>query len=113
MLTLRNLSGDRILGRRIALANNPWTRGIGLIGRAKIDPDEGLWIARCNAVHTIGMRAELDLFFLDEAGNVLKVVHSAQRHRLVFACSEASTVVELGAAGWHRGVLLGDRLVLE
>ena len=113
MATLRNCSSGDILAENVLLANNPWTRGVGLLGRAKVEPGDGLWIAGCNAVHTLGMRATLDLFFLDKTGRVLKVTHSAAPHRLMFACPNAHAVVELGAAGNDRGVAIGDRLALE
>ena len=112
MSTLRNLRSGDLLARRLVVARNPWARGVGLLGRATVEPDQGLWIAGCNAVHTLGMRATLDLFFLDEAGTVLKVVRSARPHRPVFACRGATTVVELGAAE-DRDVFVGDRLILE
>lgn len=113
-MIVRNVSNGSIIASRVARASNPWTRGVGLLPRKVVAPDEGLWIDRCSAVHTMGMRATLDLFFLDKRGQVLKIACSVPPFRAVVACRDAVTVVELGAeAGDGRDVLVGDRLALE
>lgn len=111
---LRNVTNGKVLATHVALAANPLTRGIGLLGRAAVGPHEGVWIERCSAVHTFGMRATLDLYFLDKNDVILKIVNAAQPNRLAIAARSAAAVVELGAAfELARDVLVGDRLVLE
>jgi hypothetical protein len=111
---LLNGTNGKMLATHVARAGNPLARGIGLLGRARVSPDEGLWIDRCSAVHTLGMRATLDLYFLDKQNVVLKIVNAARPNRFVIACRKAVAVVELGAAPEHgRDVLVGDQLVLE
>ena len=113
-MILRNVSNGSVVATRVDRASNPWTRGVGLLPRKVVQPDEGLWIDRCSAVHTMGMRATLDLFFLDKRGQVLKIACSVRPFRPVVACRDAVTVVELGAgAGNGRDVLIGDRLAIE
>jgi uncharacterized membrane protein (UPF0127 family) len=112
--TLRNSSNGKILAGRVNRATNPWTRGIGLLPRKSVAPDEGLWIDRCSAVHTVFMRAEIDLYFLDKDNRVLRIASAVPPNRLVVTCRNAATVVELGAAPEiGRDVLVGDQLVLE
>jgi hypothetical protein len=111
---LRNATNGKVLATRVNRATNPWTRGVGLLPRAQVTSDEGLWIARCNAVHTVGMRAKIDLFFLDKEDRVLKIASAVPANRLAVTCRGAATVVELGAAPeLGRDVLVGDRLSLE
>jgi uncharacterized membrane protein (UPF0127 family) len=111
---LRNETNGKVLATQVARADNPLSRGIGLLGRAKVSPDEGLWIGGCSAVHTLGMRATIDLYFLDKKNVILKIVNAAQPNRLAIACRNAASVVELGAAPeLGRDVLVGDQLVLE
>jgi uncharacterized membrane protein (UPF0127 family) len=111
---LRNASNGKILATAVNRANNPWTRGVGLLPRASVASDEGLWIAGCNAVHTMGMRATIDLFFLDKENRVLKIASAVKPNRVSVSCRGAATVVELGAAPEiGRDVLVGDRLTLE
>lgn len=45
----------------------------GLLGRSTLGGDEALWIAPCNAVHTIGMRMPIDIVLLARDGSILAV----------------------------------------
>jgi uncharacterized membrane protein (UPF0127 family) len=111
---LRNSTNGKVLATQVARATNPWSRGVGLLPRATVSPDEGLWIDGCGAVHTIGMRATIDLYFLDKNNCVLKIASSVPPGRLSVACRHAVAVVELGAdAEAGRDVLVGDRLAIE
>jgi len=111
---LRNATNGKVLALKVGRATNFVSRGVGLLPRAAISPDEGLWIDRCSAVHTIGMRATLDLYFLDKDQRVLRIASAVRPNRLAVVCRNAVAVVELGAAPeLGRDVLVGDRLVLE
>jgi uncharacterized membrane protein (UPF0127 family) len=114
MYGLRNTSNGALLATRVGRAMNPWERGIGLLLRATVHADEGLWIDHCSAIHTMMMRARIDVFFLDKDGRVLRIANAVMPNRLALACRDAVCVVELGVhdAG-IRDVLIGDRLVLE
>ena len=111
--TLRNATTGSIVAASVLRANNPWTRGIGLLGRARVAPEEGLWIERCGAVHTLGMRATIDLYFLDREDRVIRIVPNVPPHRLAIAARGAVSVIELGASSIERAVAVGDQLVLE
>jgi len=111
---LRNATSGTVLATRVNRATNPWTRGVGLLSRKAVAPDEGLWIAHCNAVHTVGMRATIDLLFLDKADRVVKIASAVKPNVLAVSCRGAATVVELGtASGAARDVAVGDRLALD
>ena len=110
---LRNASNGAVIAQRVKRASDPFSRGVGLLTRAGVAPDEGLWIDRCGAVHTLGMRAVLDLFFLDCEGKVLEIVPNVRPQRLSVSCRGARNVVELGTDDSGRAVRIGDRLVLE
>ncbi len=112
-LTVHNVTSGALVAGDVLRASDPLSRGLGLLPRAAVGPDEGLWIDGCRAVHTLGMRATLDLYFLDRAGVVLKIVCGVPPQRLSVSCRAASAVVELGAASAERAVRVGDRLVLR
>jgi uncharacterized membrane protein (UPF0127 family) len=63
----------------------------------------------------MGMRATIDVFFLDKTGVVLRIVPAAKPGRLLIACRGAKSVLELGARADspERGIALGDRLAFE
>jgi uncharacterized membrane protein (UPF0127 family) len=85
-----------VLGREVCLAKDWRAR---LLGLAHLDRDRagtGLLIPRCSSVHTFGMRFALDLYFLDEHGEVVAVRLAVPPRRLAF-CRRASAVLELPA----------------
>ena len=52
---------ERIL--RLFVAETWWTRARGLLGRPRLAPDQGLWIAPCASVHGLGMGYTLSMSF--------------------------------------------------
>jgi uncharacterized membrane protein (UPF0127 family) len=111
---LRNATNGKVLATRVARASNFVTRGLGLLPRATVAPDEGMWIDGCSAVHTIGMRATIDLYFLDRDSRVLRIVSAIPPNRLAVSCRDAVSIVELGSGpDLGRDILVGDQLVLE
>lgn len=74
----------------------------GLLGRAPLGPDEALDIARCNSVHTVGMRYAIDVVFVGRDGSIVRVVEGLGPWRAA-ACWRAARTVELaaGAAARH------------
>ncbi len=85
---------------RIVSARGWWQRASGLLFRAKLLPGQALWIHNCRAVHTVGMRYSLSVFFLDSGGRVLRVV--PRLPPLGFAtCRRASSVLEMLAISEH------------
>ncbi len=60
---------------QVRLADNPWTRLRGLIGRPRLQRGEGLWITPCNSVHMFFMRQSIRAAYIAADGRVLRVVH--------------------------------------
>jgi uncharacterized membrane protein (UPF0127 family) len=114
-MKLRNLRTGEIVATHVQSAANFITRGVGLLGRAAVEPHEGLWIRPCSSIHTLGMRATIDVFFLDRNDTVLRIVPAAAPGKLMISCRGAASVVELGSGSERpeRGVAIGDRLALE
>jgi uncharacterized membrane protein (UPF0127 family) len=56
----------------------------------------GVWLAPCDAIHTCGMRFDIDVFFLDHAGRVLRVVAALRPWRIAL-CPRAASAVEFEA----------------
>ena len=49
-------------------------RAVGLLRGPCLLPGQGLWIERCRAVHTIGMRYPIAVFFLDANDQVTSAI---------------------------------------
>jgi len=111
---LRNATTGQVIAENVQYADTWWKRFAGFIPKREVLPDDGLWFRDCWAIHTIGMRARIDVIFLDDQLRVLKTQRSVPAHRPILSCFGARNVVELGAGALEgRDVLVGDRLALE
>lgn len=97
---------------RLVVADNPLTRLKGLLGRARLEPTEGLLIKPTSAIHTCFMRFPIDALFLDRDLNVVGIESDLRPWRFA-GRRGAKVVIELAAGeGRRRGIQLGDRLEL-
>lgn len=101
------------MARWVAVADNPWTRMVGLLGKQDLSAGEALLIRPCSSVHTYFMRFSLDVIFLDREYRVLKVVRNLKPFR--FSGARRSHVVIELPAGALGGIDIepGDQLTLE
>ena len=83
-------------GLRLAVAEAPCARAVGLAGMRSLDPRTGLLIPRCRSVHTFGMRFGLDLIWIGDDGGVVDVTASVPPRRVVTR-GHARAVVEVRA----------------
>jgi len=72
-ITVRNVARDHTLGSRVELADGPWSRLKGLLGRRGLESGEGMLLTRCKGVHMWGMKFSIDVAFLDVRGMVVAV----------------------------------------
>jgi uncharacterized membrane protein (UPF0127 family) len=80
----------------VAATHRARTLGLALLRRERAGP--GLLIPRCQSVHTFGMRFPLDVFFLDERGEVISERRGVPSLRVV-RCREAADVLEVPSGG--------------
>jgi uncharacterized membrane protein (UPF0127 family) len=69
----------------VKMADSYFTRLVGLIGKSQMDENEGLLLKKCKSIHTIGMRYNLDLVFMDKTGKVLKCAEGIKPFRTASA----------------------------
>lgn len=99
---------------RVTLARSFWGRFRGLMGRASLAADEGLYLP-VNSIHMLFMRFAIDALFLDapDANGVQRVVAVRAGLRpwtgLVLPVRGAAGVLELPAGAVERaGLVIGD-----
>lgn len=61
--------GSEILAQ-LMIADGPFARARGLLGRKSLGPEEALLLMPCAAIHTFGMRFAIDVVFLDRDGTI-------------------------------------------
>lgn len=114
MSKLRNMTTGQIIADSVELARGPLSRLVGLLNRAHIDRCEGLWFPRCSTIHTLGMREEIDVLFLDDRNRVVRTLCGVPPNRIAVSCSNASSTIELGCGALAAAdVLIGDQFRLE
>jgi uncharacterized membrane protein (UPF0127 family) len=99
---------DQCLLPRVWHAVSLWERTRGLLGRPALQAGEGMLIDDCRLVHTVGMRYDLDLVFLDRRGQVRKLVKSLTSMRLVGSLPACATLELAGGALTAIDLKVGD-----
>ena len=104
---------DSILWKTANLAQYPWERMKGLLGRKSISNDELLILPKTNSIHMFFMKFPIDVVFLDRTKQVKKVVH-ALRQGHICGCLKAFYALEMntGCANKHQ-ITLGQYLVWD
>ena len=108
-----NRTRDAVLIECGNIADNPWTRLRGLLGRRELAQGDGLLLRPDNSIHTIGMQFAIDVLFLDPAGRVAHLIREMPPLRLSPIVFRARDVLELAPGTIARtGTLLGDQIAL-
>jgi uncharacterized protein len=110
-LKLRRSDGA-VVCERCVVADNPWTRMKGLLGRRGLDDGEGLLIRPTGSIHMFFMRFPIDAVFLDRELRILKIAPHLKPWRMA-AKKGAKQVLEISAGeAARRGLEPGQQLVL-
>ena len=110
-LRVVNHSRDTVLAECAEVAASSWRRMRGLLGRSALVAGQGLLIAPCQGVHTLGMRYPIDVVHLDRDGVVRKVLHAVRPWRLGPMVWRSRCVLEL-PAGAAAETVVGDQVAL-
>ena len=120
MLTVRNETRNTVLAARLEVAASLWAKFKGLMGRATLDDDAGLWLPDSNGIHMMFMRFPIDAIFVGkrDADGVCQVVSVHRGLRawigLVPLVLGAHGVLELPVGTIERtGTQVGDALRLS
>jgi len=105
-------SGGAVVCDTCLIADGPWLRMKGLLGRADLPDGEGILLRPASSIHMAFMRFPIDAVFLGRDLTVLKVVRNLAPWRMA-SKRRAHSVLELPAGVCTRsGVREGDRLLL-
>ena len=90
-----------------------FSRMRGLLGRASITSDEGLWITPCTSIHMFFMRFAIDVIFVDADMRIVRIHHNVQPWRMARGGRGSHSVLELapGTAAAHT-LQVGDQLTI-
>jgi uncharacterized protein len=97
---VEHANGDPV-SDRCEIAETPLSRLKGLLGRARLEPGEGLLIRPTWSVHTFFMRFPIDVVFVDRGLRILAVTPNLRPWRAA-ARRRAHAVLELAAGESER-----------
>lgn len=113
-MILRNGTTGTIIADEVRLARDPLRRALGFLARASVAEYEGLWFPSCRAVHTFGMRAPVDVLFMDAKYRIVQQHAHVAPNRVLIGPRNARHTIELGACmGGARDVMRGDVMRIE
>ena len=92
-----NRTRNKKLVEKGTVANRPWLRLRGLLGRSALEPREGLLLLGTKSIHTIGMRFAIDALFLDVDRQVVHLIHALTPFHISPFIGTSAMVLELPA----------------
>jgi uncharacterized protein len=95
VVTVRNLTQDRVLGHSIQVATSFLQRGRGLMFVPELRAGEGMIIDPCSSIHTFFMRFPLDVLYLDRSNHVIRADESMNPWRIGPVFTGSKWVIEL------------------
>jgi uncharacterized membrane protein (UPF0127 family) len=111
MTVVANTTRAVLLAENAETARGPRAQLVGLMGRARLAPGEGLVLPRTRGVHTHFMRFPIDVVFYDRGNVVVHVSHGLRPWRLSRYLLRAAGAVELPEGTARRtGTARGDVL---
>jgi uncharacterized membrane protein (UPF0127 family) len=111
-----NRTRQRPLATELAVADTHWTRLRGLLGLNADEflPGSGLWILPCHGVHSLGMRFEIDVVYLDSNRTVVYVQSGLKPWRVAPVRGKATSVLELPCGmAVETGTEVGDKIEIN
>lgn len=92
-----NATRSCLLAGQCGVARTFWARGMGLMGRARLEPGQGLLIYPEWSIHTFFMRFPIDVVFLDRQDQVVGLRVAMPPYRPFAGVWGAHSVLELPA----------------
>ena len=93
---LTTSTGTTVAGS-VAMAETPWQRFVGLMGRRELAADAGLCLRPCSSIHMFFMRMAVDAVFVDKDGVVVRIYASLRPWRMTRVVRKAKACIELPA----------------
>jgi uncharacterized membrane protein (UPF0127 family) len=109
---LSTSAGTTVAGA-VMIADNPWRRFMGLMGKRELAAGSGLCLRPCSSIHMFFMRTAIDAVFLDKDGVVVRMYPALRPWRVTRVVKKAKACIELPVGALAAaGVQVGDLLTL-
>jgi len=111
---LINSTTGEMISEHLNIAESFWQRAKGLIGRKKLNINEGLYIPGCRSIHMMFMLFSIDVIFIDKQYAITKIISEIKPFCLGFGTLTSNGVIELpvGTIKQHK-FSIGDNLIIQ
>jgi len=108
-----NATKQSFINLGVTVADTPFARLRGLLGKARMRCNEALWVIPSHGVHTIGLRFPIDVLYLDAQQRVVDLIECLAPRRIPALRWNCASVLELPAHSiFCSGTEAGDQLVI-
>lgn len=108
---INSSKGGIVIAGKVLWATSSQERRRGLLGRDRLDPNDGIYIVPTEWIHTFGMRFPIDVAFLSSDGAILAINRHLRPWRLSKLSLRAHGALELAAGRLSEtGTDVGDRI---
>lgn len=105
------LKKGEIITANAEIADSFFRRFMGLMFRREIADDYALHILPCNQIHMLNMRFPIDVIYLSESGEVVRIDENVPVGKICKTVREAKSVIEMKSFAARRfGINRGDVL---
>lgn len=95
MKQLWNRTQNTMILSHLEVATGFIDRGIGLLKKSQLTDHEGLWIHRCNSIHTFFMKFPIDCIFVNKHLVVDDLVENISPWKVILPRWRSRSVIEL------------------
>ena len=108
-----NVTRQSFINIGVKVADTPWARLRGLLGRVRLRSDEGLWLVPSRGIHTFGLMFPIDVIYLDSQMRVVQVIEGLGPLRIGPLRLDSVSVLELPTKSIvGSGTQVGDQILM-
>ena len=113
-MKIYNSTQNNIIADEVKVAENFFTRSVGLLCRKSILPSEALIIKPCCSIHTIFMKFSIDVLFVNKKNEIVALHQNLKPWRILPIHLRSHYVIELAAGQIAvNNICLSDIINLE
>ena len=94
---ITNLTRKALIASSVEMAQNPWQRMKGLLGREDLPKGQALVIPGCQSIHMFFMKFPIDVVFCDRQNRVIGLCQNIRPFALSPVFFKAAYAIELPA----------------
>lgn len=110
LLSVKVSEKSKSLFSDVTVADDFFSRFVGLMGRKSMRANQCFIIAPCSSVHTIGMKFSIDVIFVDTNKVIVKMVKELKPFRMASANKAKYTIEVAAGMAQQKNLKLGDQL---